>query len=632
MTGCNAIYSADFETTTNPEDCRVWAWGFSDIDKPEDVKLGNSLDTFMDELKENGGTYYFHNLKFDGNFILFWLFTHGYKWVQKKSRELEPNEFTTLISDMGTWYTITIRMAPKITGISHVVEIRDSLKLIPLPVADIPKAYGLEESKLYLDYNTDREVGHELTTDEIAYIRADIIIVAKAIKFMRENKQTKLTAASNALNDFKSRYDNKTYNRLFPELNHIQDKDIRKSYKGGWTYLNPKYRNKEIADGAVYDVNSMYPWAMKYCLLPWGKPCYFSGKYKASKNYPLYVQSFVTEFRLKPGHYPSIQIKGSVYAENEYIVNSIMPTVLTLTNVDYELFKENYDFDESTTEYLGGYMFHAKHGMFTEYVDDWYETKTDSKIHNNKGMEKIAKLMLNSLYGKFGSRISGKSKIPYYDEQANKVRYKKSEEEARKGGYLPVATFITSYCRDKIIRAANICGDRFIYADTDSVHVLGTDPIQGLDVDEYRLGAFKQEEVFIRGRFIRQKTYLEVYLKGDEEKVNLKCCGMPDSLKKAVSEDEFVDGAIFDIDFVNRKNQALIAKTPDISPLNLYKPKLMPQVVSGGVVLGETTFQIKSRSAKLKNEYATITDDSVFVRTVKKKSSKARSIPEFTVL
>lgn len=569
-----AIYSADFETTTKADDCRVWAWAYCNIETPEDVKVGNSLDTFMDNLKESGGIYYFHNLKFDGNFILYWLFTHGYHY-NSDSKNLYPRSFCTLISDMGTWYTITIQMACLPTGESKKVEIRDSLKVIPLRVEDIPETYGLEEAKLSIDYHEYREVGHVLTTEEEEYVKEDVVIVAKALKFMRDNNQKKLTAASNALNDYKSRLSKKEFSRLFPELDPIIDRDIRMSYKGGWTYLNPKYKNEQISEGTVYDVNSMYPWAMKYCLLPYGKPFYFSGEYKPNPNYPLYVICLQAEFKLKHGKYPSIQLKKSgFYSDNEYISESILPTVLTLTSVDYELFLHNYDVKIITV--YGGYMFKAKVGMFADYIDYWYGVKTDSKKNHNPGMEKIAKLMLNSLYGKFGSRLFGKSKIPYFDENLNKVRYRISKEEKRKGGYLPVATFITSYCRDKIVRAAETCGDRFIYADTDSVHIKGLEPVNGLDVDNFRLGAFKKESEFIRGKFIRQKTYLEVYQDGDDEKINLKCCGMPSDLKDSITEETFYAGAKYD------------------STLNPeFAPKLMPKVVPGGVILEETTFQIK---------------------------------------
>lgn len=577
-----AFYSADFETTTQKEDCHVWCWGYSDIDDPEEVKTGTSIDSFMTSICVKGGTFYFHNIRFDGQFLLYWLFTHNYVF-KVDSKHLEPGEFTTLISDMGTWYTVTVCTYPNPQGISHKIEFRDSYKLIPLSVSEIPKAYGLEESKGEIDYNLPRPVGYIPTEEEWDYLRHDVIIVAKAIAFMRANGQVKLTAASNALNDFKSRYDKKEYNKLFPPLNHRNDKDIRLSYKGGWTYLNPKYKNKPIGEGSVYDVNSMYPWAMKYCLLPYGDPIYFSGEYKENKNYPLYLINFECDFKLKPGKYPSIQLKGSgIYGDNEYITKSIKPEKLTLTSVDYELFLHNYDVE--IYEFYGGYMFKARHGMFDEYIDYWYNVKSESKRTGNKGMEKIAKLMLNSLYGKFGSRREGYSKYPYFDPELNKVRYKKSDvTDERKGGYLPIATFITSYCRDKIIRCAEICGDRFCYADTDSVHIVGYEPVPGMDVDEYRLGAFKLEEKFIRAKFIRQKTYLEVYNKKGKEVINLKCCGMPSQMKESVGEDDFYEGAVYDPTDKNHN----------------FAPKLMPEVVTGGVILKETTFKInKSKTVE----------------------------------
>ena len=30
-------YTADFETTTDPEDCRVWAYAISEIGKPDNL-------------------------------------------------------------------------------------------------------------------------------------------------------------------------------------------------------------------------------------------------------------------------------------------------------------------------------------------------------------------------------------------------------------------------------------------------------------------------------------------------------------------------------------------------------------------------------------------------------------------
>ena len=49
---------------------------------------------------------------------------------------------------------------------NRAVEFLDSLKIIPLPISKIPAAFGIELSKLELDYNGYRERGHLLAPDE----------------------------------------------------------------------------------------------------------------------------------------------------------------------------------------------------------------------------------------------------------------------------------------------------------------------------------------------------------------------------------------------------------------------------------------------------------------------------------
>ena len=565
-------YVADFETTTDAKDCRVWAWAVTSTEKPEDVIVGNTLLGYFELEKTRTATVYFHNLKFDGSFILDALFRAGYKHVipfrtmYGKSEPLKSGEFSTVISDMGLWYKLEVCW--KDSG--NITIFIDSAKLIPLSVERIPKAYGLPYKKLKIDYKAYREYGHKLTKEEIDYVKADVIIVAKAIKIMHDNNQRKLTAASNALADYKRRLGKKKFERLFPKLDKFVDSDIRKSYKGGWTYVNPLYKNKKLGRGVVYDVNSMYPWAMKFCKLPYGYPVFKKGKPEAHPLYDLFVVQFVATFELKPGKFPSIQLKHTYqFADNEYIKCAEEPVLLTLTSVDYQLFLDNYNAD--IIEYKGTYYFQSKTGMFSEYIDYWYSVKENSARQGNDAMKEIAKRMLNSLYGKFGMKLEGRSKIPYFDKEQDKVKYKPSEPEDREGVYLPVATFITSYCRDKIIRAAQSVACRFVYADTDSIHILGQFTPSTIDIDNYRLGAFKEESKFCRALFIRQKTYMEV----NNGKLEIKCAGMPAAMKRTVREVDFYNGAEFPIGEGSR-----------------FAPKLSPKVVPGGVILFEMPFKI----------------------------------------
>ena len=66
-------YVSDFETTTDPKDCRVWACGIYSMDN-EEFFLDNNIDFFFNFANYIGNAiFYFHNLKFDGSFWLSYL-------------------------------------------------------------------------------------------------------------------------------------------------------------------------------------------------------------------------------------------------------------------------------------------------------------------------------------------------------------------------------------------------------------------------------------------------------------------------------------------------------------------------------------------------------------------------------
>ena len=95
-------YTADFETITNPNDCRVWAVALCEIET-ERFSYGNNIEFLFEFMQQNQGTYYFHNLKFDGEFIIYYLLTHGYKYVHDR-KKLKQFSFNILMSDTGQFY------------------------------------------------------------------------------------------------------------------------------------------------------------------------------------------------------------------------------------------------------------------------------------------------------------------------------------------------------------------------------------------------------------------------------------------------------------------------------------------------------------------------------------------------
>jgi len=548
------MHVADFETTTLETDCRVWAWGIYDINN-DSFNHGKDILSFFNYIKyEKPARIAFHNLKFDGEFIISKLFDLGFSFTNK--RKLYPNEFSTLISNMGVFYQIRINFD------GYEVTLTDSLKIIPLAVSDIPKAFGLDSKKGEIDYTKNRPVGYEPTEEEIEYLKNDVVIVGKALKIMYQQGLTKMTTASNALANYKDMLGKKNFENFFPILS--MDKWLRRAYKGGYTYCNPKYQDKVVSDGLVFDVNSLYPSVMYNERMPYGKPIWFDGAYKQDDLYNVYFQAFTCQFELKKNKLPTIQLKNNMrFSSTQYLTSSEEEEItLVLTSVDLDLFFEHYDV--YNIEYIGGYMFKSSTELFKTYIDKWTEIKTLATIEKNNGMRTIAKLMLNSLYGKFGLNPKVQSKIPYFDELSDMVQYECTDEEIREPIYIPVACFTTAYARKVTITGAQNNYDRFCYCDTDSLHITGTDTPKDLHIDPIQLGAWKHESTFTKAKFIRAKTYVEVI----DNELHVTCAGMPKSSHKEVNFDNFQKGLT-------------------------VSGKLQHKRVKGGVILKEIDFTIK---------------------------------------
>ena len=579
-------FSCDFETTTVENDCRVWAFACSEIGNIDNFIYGNSLDDFMKWCADPKKNYkcYFHNLKFDGAFIIDWLLKHDFECVADK-KDRHDKSFNTLITDMGQFYQITVWFKIKGHHTNKVV-FQDSLKILNFSVEAIAKGFNLPIRKLNLDYKAYREVGHVLTPEEVDYIHNDVEIISRALDIMFKQGLNKMTIASDALSSFKGMCEN--FRRLFPALPLEVDADIRQSYKGGFTYCSDKYAGKEVGAGVVLDVNSLYPSRMMYEYLPYGKPEPFEGKYVPDSTYDLYTQKLSCIFELKPDKIPSIQIKHSPsFVANEYLKSSGNQIVtLCLTKPDLELFFEQYNVE--VIAWQGGYKFKSTRGVFNEYIEYWTEQKINAKKEGNAPQYLIAKLMLNSLYGKFGTGLTGRKKLPVL--VGDEVKYITTQEEQKNGVYLPVATFITAYARKYTIETSQMIRDwslehhgkdAYLYSDTDSIHAnLSKEDLAILcdiiDIDDFRLGAWKHESSFTRAKFLRQKCYIEQDYDGN---INVTIAGFPKKLAHLVNFENFKIG--FTTEGLTDEQIGEAGR------------KLRYKHVDGGVILVDTDFTLK---------------------------------------
>lgn len=643
--------SCDFETTVYKGQVYTEVWASAVVELfTEDVKIFNSIEETLDyfiSLKTNLVCYY-HNLKFDGEFWMYYLLNNkkyqpallkkydtelGYDFADID--DMKNNTFSYVISDLGQWYSMTIKIN------DFLIEIRDSLKLLPFSVKAIGKAFNTKHQKLNMEYTGFRYSGCNITDEEMEYIKNDVLVVKEALEVMFSENHKKITIGSCCLAEYKSIIGKKLYESYFPDLTEIPidpkrhnknnaDAWIRKSYKGGWCYLVKGKEGKQFQNGTTADVNSLYPSMMhsesgnKY---PVGIPHFWTGSEipkEALKEDSYFFIRIRTRFYLKKNYLPFIQIKGSVFYKgteclessdiiirdekkrekyrNAYYMdfdgNINKSTVeLTMTQTDYALFLEHYNVIDF--EILDGCWFHAVVGIFDEYIDKYKKIKQESK----GALRTLAKLFLNNLYGKMATSDNSSFKVSYMKEDGT-VGYYIVEQNDKKSGYIAVGSAITSYARNFTIRSAqkNYHGKEnrgFIYADTDSIHCdLKPEEIVGIKIHDKDFCCWKLESNWDMGLFVRQKTYIEHIVKEDGEDVepyyNIKCAGMPETCKNLFMES--VNGYKEGDKKYDEEKLEFVKKKREITDfgIGLKVPgKLHPKRIKGGVILEETSYEMR---------------------------------------
>lgn len=563
------ILAGDFETITNPDDCRVWVWGAANVMTArfdDDVEYGFDIESFIKWVSRENSIMFFHNLKFDGTFILDWLLKNGY--VHTDEKKIGKGEFSSLISNMGSYYSITV-----VWSNGRRTEFRDSYKKLPFKLARIADAWKLEIKKGDIDYHAPRPVGYRPTRDEMEYLFNDVLILCQALKTQLDTGMNKLTVGSDALTEYKKILGKKLYDKWFPVLPESMDTEIRRAYRGGFVIADTRTKGQRVKGGRVYDVNSLYPSVMYKSVLPYGEPLYVPGYVEPTERHPLAIQSVTFTAKLKKDHVPCIQVKGSSHFINtEYQTHIKEPVTLMCTHVDLELWESHYDMDIHS--YNGGWLFMGAVGMFEEYIDKWMEVKTKE----TGALRELAKLFLNSLYGKFATNPNITSKYPILED--DRVKLVLGEEETRDPVYTAMGVFITAYARNITIRAAQTHYSSFLYADTDSLHLaVDADP-ETLDIHPHRLGAWKFEYEFDDAIFLRAKQYAE-HLPPHEV------------IRMTKPGDEPINDTVVHIAGMG-DNIASKLTLDDIVPGNSFGGSLRPVNVPGGVVLIDRDFTLKA--------------------------------------
>lgn len=610
-------FVADFETSVydGQQETEVWAAAITPITKEpceNQVTVTNSIGKFFLGVRTLGEnpTIYFHNLKFDGQFIVDYLLRSGYTYTDAPRKEMENRQFKTLIDGSGAWYSVTVR-----TG-RQTIEFRDSLKLLPFSVRKIGKDFKTKYQKSSIEYKGERHANGHITAQERDYIARDVLVMAEAMGQILDYGN-KMTIGANCMSEFKGAYKPFEWNEKYPDLTawplnraewgaDTAEEYIRGAYRGGWCYLKKGCAEKLYKGGITLDVNSLYPSRMHSqsgADYPVGRPRMGRGK-------PTFTEGTFTflrvkfRFELKAGYLPTIQIKNNPrYNPREYLSSSdyfiagrriryeLTPNgdtervtvTATFTQVDWARIVEHYDIFDC--QYLDYMTFKAEMGLFDDYINKWMTVKATS----TGAQRVVAKLRLNNLYGKFATRPNGSFKTPYIGD--DNILHFASEEESRKPVYIPIGAAVTAYARDYTIAAAQSNYDRFIYSDTDSLHLSGTEIPKGLEIHPTRLGAWAHESTWRAGWFVRAKTYIHI---NNDNSWDIACAGLPQHCKELFR----ASCSDYKANPVNDKECAFVDEKrciQDFKPGITIPGKLLAKTIKGGVVLMDTDFKMHAK-------------------------------------
>jgi hypothetical protein len=421
-----------------------------------------------------------------------------------------------------------------------------STNLFPTSVKKIGEIIGLPKLDIDDEYTKAGTTHYIKITDKmIKYCIRDCEIVYKALLNLFEFiGGLKITIASSAMHLFRSQFlDEPIYYN--PELQH----HFFESYFGGRTEV---FRMGECK-AKVYDINSLYPDTMKKEIFP--NPANLI--YKENISLELF-DSLLLKYegcaKVLIDHKDTYLGFIPIKKDNKLI----FPTGIFWATINFPELR--FALETETINILSVswacYSVGEK-SIFEKYVDVLYNLKNTAI---NEIMIVIYKLLLNSLYGKFGMKKKYKTKyyeyIPYdllekYDNEHkiyiiklfNTERtdcYIQVEDEKLENSYNSIpsyASYVTSYSRIKLLKGLiSTQFNNLVYCDTDSLFIEDDSNIKELITVGNEIGEYKLEK-----KFIHEIRGLKNYVYEKDGKIIEGIKGVP---SKAVKIEEGVEDGV----------------------------------------------------------------------------------------
>jgi hypothetical protein len=326
--------------------------------------------------------------------------------------------------------------------------------------------------------------------------------------------------------------------------------DIRQGYYGGATdmYIPSPSGGDNIF---TYDVNSLYPFVMANFPMPIGKIRFFEGNILDVPNFSTMVGSSIMKEKEgaanKPFDFFEVEITTPTDLKIPIIFTIVTKHGQTSTMAPLGNWKDVIFSEEMfnainkfgyTFKVIRGYLFEQDF-IFKDYVNSLYEIKsTTSKADP---MYLISKLLLNTLYGKFGMHEEvfftqhqivsddelfkmidfnmildttplrdDRQLISFINDKARDIDHKLNELHHNLNISIGLSAAITAYGRIHMSQfKQQDCKFDILYTDTDSIAI--DKPLPDNLVDAKKLGAMKLENMFQKSVYLGPKMYGGLY-------------------------------------------------------------------------------------------------------------------------
>lgn len=499
-------------------------------------KCVNDFLKFVLKKKYRGYTIFAHNGgRFDFSFIFETIKEMGFKidLIFQGSRCLLIKVYLNLYTDENDNITH-----------STIIKFSDSFSLLKFSLDKLTKSFNVEHKKInFMDkkkQERDYEYLYNLYKNKDdrfhTYLKNDVLglyeVLMEFSKLIENNNgEMSLTIASTSLKTFQKGY---LKNKLVMSSKKIND-EMKNGYYGGKTEIFKMF----IDEGKYkcYDVNSLYPSVM------------FDNDFPCSRPYVLHDPR-IKDIKEKTGitqakvitptymYYPLLPYKYNTGSYNKLI----FPLGKFTGYWDNHLLRKAIDLGYKVKP-IKMFSFNTEY-IFKDYIHTFYNIKQKSEKDTPSYI--LAKLLMNSLYGKFAqSQDSEKLMqiksikdmielkdeiIDVFDPDNNVYRVKC---ESNGNFFIPqISIHVTALALLRLysfIEYLHNKGNIVSYCDTDSLFTNGT-----LHTSN-KLGDMKKEYDFFKGYFLLPKTYCIVQNNGNK----IKAKGYIGEFQKQLSENSF---------------------------------------------------------------------------------------------